>query len=107
MGGHKTISGGSYPTPAPPITHYTVTGIIEPDLTNDYYLTGIYNGKNYYADTELNVFLWWSISLSSWINSLSLGGIVLPYFKLNSPDIIGAYTPENGATGIATVSAGS
>jgi hypothetical protein len=52
MGGHKTISGSSYPIPAPPapppIADYHVTGTLTPDATGNYFLVGTHHEKPYY-----------------------------------------------------------
>lgn len=110
MGGHKTISGSSYPTPAapvpPPVADYHVSGTLTPDATCNYFLAGIYNGQPYYRRADGAWFIWWYTSANYWIISPELGETPITGYWYKAPTITGDYTPVPAAVGIATVSAG-
>lgn len=109
MGSHKTIRGSYFvkPTfqPPPPTPDYIVTGIIVPDATGDYFLSGQLNGKNYYA-LNSSFFLYWQPIAGSWILSSVLGSHAGFYWSKLSDPVEGNYTPGGTAVGTAIVSAG-
>lgn len=109
MGGHKTISGSSYPTPAapvPPLADYNVTGTLTPDATCNYFLAGTYNGKPYYRRADGAYFIWWNVLNDTWFISSILGEYNPPYWFHDTELIVGIYEPGDETFGIATVSLG-
>jgi len=107
VGGHKTISGSSYPTPLPPLKPpYVVTGTIIPDATGNYFLAGTYNTKPYYKHESQVMYLfshvipgnYWAIG-----PTLSLD----TYWEREGQGILGEYIPVSEySEGVATVIAG-
>jgi hypothetical protein len=111
MGGHKTISGSSYPVPIPPVPppvpDYVATGNPSPDCKGNYFLAGIYNGQPYYNRADGLFLIWREPLLNTWYITKILGE-ELPYCWTHIDiSILGIYVPLPPATGTATVSLGA
>lgn len=81
---------------------YQVTGVLDPEAAGNYWVESEYNEKTSYVLEGRTFFLWWD-GINSWIISDSIGWKEGPYWKRASTIITGAYAPQGGASGTATV----
>jgi hypothetical protein len=96
--------------PPPPPPDYIVTGTLTPDSTGDYFEAGIHNGKPYYEREDSTWFLWYRyismVEVHLWYISLTLGDPAGTLWMKQTDTFEpppGSYSPENEATGTATV----
>ncbi len=83
-----------------------VTGTLSPDVTCNYPYTGTHHDKPFYMRSDAVFYIWWDTETTSWILSDALDSKVGPYWQRIDPSVIGLYTPQNTATGEATVALG-
>ena len=86
----------------------TVTGTLDPDITGNYIVGGTYNGRNYYVNTDASRHIWWDSHDSLWAITVALGRYVTDMSQWYSEiredaPVAGEFTPDVGATGMATV----
>jgi len=79
-----------------------VTNGLTPDVTGTYIYAGKFQGKPYYYHPPVDEVIWWT-GTDRWIISQILGDTTGIFWDHISPDIEGAYNPQGGAVGIATV----
>lgn len=108
MGGQHGITGTNYDSEVPIITaDYHVSGILNPNATCNYDITGQHDGKNYLRRKDGSWFVWWSILYDCWFITALLGEFTGPYWLREQPVMEGDYDAGPGASGIATLSPGA
>lgn len=95
-------SGADLPEWTMPLS---VAGVLDPDSTCTYLKAGTYNDQPYYRRLDGAYFLWWD-GFNTWFISPELGTLGVPVFYRKDPNIEGAYLPDAGAAGTATISFG-
>jgi len=70
-----------------------VTGNPDPDCTGKYELAGVYNGKDYYEQTDSTRFIWWDSANQRWYITIALGS-GRPSGWWRTPVIKGTYEPS-------------
>jgi len=87
-------------TPAKNRGDYIVSGTLTPDAAGGYLSNFQKIGGGYY--------IWFDSAYSyTYIISSILNSRDCPYWESSNPELIGTYNPHNGATGVATISAGT
>ena len=86
------------------ITPYCyVSGVLVPDAVAWYFPDGETNGKPAYSGPLRAFRIQWD-GVDSWILAEQWAGPDNPRWKRTNPSVIGDYTPQSGASGIATAS---
>ena len=82
-----------------------VTGTLNPDAVDDYYIAGWYNGKEYAVSDSGSYYIWWD-GTDTWTLSALLGTPGAAYWDRTNPSFYGVYDFKGTATGDATVVVG-
>lgn len=106
--GYGRKKSTSSPEAAPvQVPDFNVTGSLNPDSTCNYYEEGVYNDAPYYKRVDLSFFLWQGGTILTHFVSSILGDTSGPYWVKAGLGWVGDYIPQNGASGVATVSEGA
>jgi hypothetical protein len=110
VGGHKTISGSSYPVPAPPtpppVADYHIEGDPDPNCKGDYFYGGIHDGVPYYSRGDGVYHIWSSSALEEWLISIVVGLENPPWWYKDTGPRTGMYQPSLLYTGNPVVITG-
>jgi hypothetical protein len=107
MGGQHKMGSTYKESIQQPPPAYRVTGNGNPNMNGDYNQAGIANGQPYYSRTTGTYFLWWNDIDAWWVINNLINNNGHPHFHGDSGDILGVYSSHQGATGTATVAAGT
>lgn len=106
MGGCRNRSG-PIAFVAPNINaDYNVTGDLTPDAKCNYDEAGVYDEHKFYARKDGAWFIWWDGMWWTITNEVGVSGGI-EWRGVPFGDIVGDYEPLGGASGVATVAAGS
>jgi hypothetical protein len=89
---------------------YIVTGSLSPDQTGTYVESGTYNGKPAYTAGPTKWLFWLGSGFNTWNLAMEKETPPIAYnwydetFASGDTPTLGTYQPENGASGVATIS---